>query len=422
MPLKPVGSALKRCSGTHVMQFLLPLYDVRCITGMKRIAIIGAGAAGCFAAQRLRELCPRAEVTVFEAQDLPLKKVAVTGGGRCNLTNSFSLVSNLTEVYPRGHRLMKKLMYEWSQWDTMSWFEEHGVRLVTQEDECVFPLSQRAMEIVGVLRRGLDIRCGRRLTPADLPDYDAVVVTTGGGRDFSWFREQGLEIVQPVPSLFPFRLEPTGLEQLSGTLVADSAASIGGTPYHAGGITLITHNGVSGPCILRLSSYAARHLAECGYRAPLVMNWLGDASEQDAMDMLRGIALAQASRLVVNYRPEVLTSRHWEYMLGRAGIGREMRWGGMGRRQMNRMAAVLTSDTYTITGRVPHKEELVTAGGVSLTNVDAATLRCKSIPHLYFAGEVLDVDGVTGGFNLQAAWTMADAVARALARELGDAR
>ena len=150
---------------------------------MKRIAIIGAGAAGCFAAQRIRELCPQLEVRVFEAQDRPLKKVAVTGGGRCNLTNSFNLVGNLAEVYPRGHRLMKKLMYEWNQWDTMSWFEEHGVHLVTQEDECVFPRSQRAMEIVNVLRSGLDIQCSSRLTPDELLDYDAVVVTTGGARD-----------------------------------------------------------------------------------------------------------------------------------------------------------------------------------------------------------------------------------------------
>ncbi len=384
---------------------------------MNRIAIIGAGAAGCFVAQRIMELCPRAEVRVFEAQDRPLKKVAVTGGGRCNLTNSFNLVGNLAEVYPRGHRLMRKLMYEWSQWDTMSWFEEHGVRLVTQDDECVFHRSQNAMEIVNVLRSGLDIQCHSRITPDDLQGYDAVIVTTGGGRDFSWYQDHGLEIIPPVPSLFPFRLEPTGLEQLGGILVADSVASIGGTSFRATGTTLITHNGLSGPCILRLSSYAARHLAEHGYSAPLVMNWLGETSEQETLEMLRGIAVSQASRIVANYHPEALTSRHWEHLLSRAGIDREQRWSGVGRKQMNRLVAVLTADTYKIVGRVPHKEEFVTAGGISLTNVDSSTLRCKSIPHLYFAGEVLDVDGVTGGFNLQAAWTMADAVARAISNQ-----
>lgn len=385
-----------------------------------KIGIIGAGAAGCFAAQRIKELCPNSSVVLFEAQDRPLKKVAITGGGRCNLTNSFQLVGDLREVYPRGHQLMKRLMYSWSQWDTMSWFEERGVRLVTQDDECVFPQSQRAMEIVAVLKRGLDIRTGSRAGLDDLKDFDAIVVTTGGSRNFSWLESAGVEIVPPVPSLFPLRLDPTGLEQLSGALVADSVASIGGTNFRAEGITLITHNGLSGPCILRLSSYAARHLSECAYRAPLVMNWLGGITDADALDLLSGMASANGQKQVCNTHPEQLTSRHWEFLVGRAGIARDARWNGIGRKQMNRLANVLTSDQYQVTGRVPHKEEFVTAGGVSLRSVNATTLECKNRPGLYFAGEVLDVDGVTGGFNLQAAWTMADAVARAVAHRFSN--
>ncbi len=384
---------------------------------MSKIAIIGAGAAGCFAAQRIRELCPEVEVELFEAQDRPLKKVAITGGGRCNLTNSFEQVGDLREVYPRGHQLLKRLMYSWSQWDTMSWFEEHGVQLVTQEDECVFPKSQRAMEIVNTLKRGLTIHCGRRVALEDLEGYDAIVVTTGGSRNFAWLEKAGVEIVDPIPSLFPFKLQASGLEQLSGALVQDSVAMIGGTKFRAEGTTLITHNGVSGPCILRLSSYAARYLAEHGYVAPLVMNWLGDTSEQEALQILKDMAKENAQKLVANTHPEQLTSRHWEHLLQRAGIGREVRWSGVGQKQMNRLASVLTSDTYQIVGRVPHKEEFVTAGGVSLASVSSTTLECKTRSGLYFAGEVLDVDGVTGGFNLQAAWTMADAVARALAEK-----
>ena len=335
-----------------------------------RIAIIGAGAAGCFAAQRIHELCPGASVVIFEAQDRPLKKVAVTGGGRCNLTNSFQQVGDLREVYPRGNQLMKRLMYSWSQWDTMSWFEEHGVRLLTQDDECVFPQSQRAMEIVNVLKRGLDIRCAARVGLDEVQGYDAVVVTTGGSRNFSWLDACGV---------------------------------------------LITHSGVSGPCILRLSSYAARYLSDNSYRAPLVMNWLGGMSHDEVMEFLADMSVVHAQKLVCNTHPGQLTSRHWEYLVLRAGIGRDVRWNGVGRKQMNRLASVLVSDNYQITGRVPHKEEFVTAGGVSLRSVDAATLECKNRPGLFFAGEVLDVDGVTGGFNLQAAWTMADAVARAIA-------
>ena len=210
-------------------------------------------------------------------------------------------------------------------------------------------------------------------------------------------------------------MEPSGLEQLSGALVEDSVATIAGTKFRAQGITLVTHNGLSGPCILRLSSYAARHLSEQSYQAPLVMNWLGDTSEDEAMDLLNEMAMDSAQKLVCNTHPQQLTSRHWEFLVSRAGIGRDVRWSGVGRKQMNRLASVLTSDRYQITGRVPHKEEFVTAGGVSLRSVDSNTLECKTRPGLYFAGEVLDVDGVTGGFNLQAAWTMADAVARALA-------
>lgn len=384
---------------------------------MSKIAIIGAGAAGCFAAQRIKELCPGAEVELFEAQDRPLKKVAITGGGRCNLTNSFEQVGDLREVYPRGHQLLKRLMYAWSQWDTMSWFEERGVALVTQEDECVFPRSQRAMEIVNTLKRGLTIHCGRRTSLDDLKGYDAIIVTTGGSRTFSWLEDAGVEIVAPIPSLFPFKLQASGLEQLSGALVQDSVAMIGGTKFRAQGTTLITHNGVSGPCILRLSSYAARYLAEHGYTAPLVMNWLGDTTEEESLQMLKDMAKENAQKMVVNTHPEQLTSRHWEHLVQRAGIGKEVRWNGMGQKQMNRLASVLTSDTYQIVGRVPHKEEFVTAGGVSLNSVSSTTLECKTRPGLYFAGEVLDVDGVTGGFNLQAAWTMADAVARAVAEK-----
>lgn len=391
-----------------------------CIMHRRTIAIVGAGAAGCFAAQRIQELCADVEVVLFEAQDRPLKKVAITGGGRCNLTNSFQMVNNLRDVYPRGHQLMKRLMYSWNQWDTMSWFEEHGVHLVTQEDECVFPQSQRAMEIVGVLRDGLDIRCGCRTRLEDLQDFNAIVVTTGGARDFSWLEQSGVEIISPVPSLFPFRLEPTGLEQLSGALVENSIASLGGTKFRADGITLITHNGLSGPCILRLSSYAARYLAEQSYRAPLVMNWLGDTTEAEAIELLYAMSSGNGQKLVCNTHLSQLTSRHWEFLLSRAGIGHDMRWSGVGRKQMNRLASVLTSDMYQITGRVPHKEEFVTAGGVSLHSVESNTLECKTRPGLYFAGEVLDVDGVTGGFNLQAAWTMADTVARAVANRFNE--
>lgn len=383
-----------------------------CTMHKRRVAIIGAGAAGCFAAQRLRELSPHTEVIVFESQARPLRKVAITGGGRCNLTNTFQQVTDLRQVYPRGHQLMRRLMYSWSQWDTMSWFEDHGVKLVVQEDECVFPQSQNAMEIVQTLKAGLDIRCGIRARLEDMDDYDAIIVATGGSRDFSWLHTAGVDIVSPIPSLFPFKLQACGLEQLSGALVEDCTVSMAGTNFRSQGIMLITHNGLSGPCVLRLSSYAARYLAEHSYSAPIVVNWLGDATEQQAQDMLLSIASSNGQKQVSNTHPSFLTSRLWQFLLSRAGLNAGERWNSISRRQYNKLVSVLTSDQHQMVGRVPHKEEFVTAGGISLGSINPATLESKQRPGLYFAGEVLDVDGVTGGFNLQAAWTMADAVAR----------
>lgn len=408
---------------------------------MKKVAIIGAGAAGCFCAQRLREIAPEIHVELFEAHSKPLGKVAVTGGGRCNLTNSFAMIGDLREAYPRGFQLMRRLMHQWSQWDTMGWFEEHGVRLLTQDDECVFPVSQNAMEIVAVLRRGLDIHTSTRIDGLHFIEderawelsgvygkFDAVVVTTGGSRRFEWLLPLGLELEMPVPSLFPFRLEPSGLEALSGIVVDDAALMIPSTGFRAKGALLVTHNGLSGPAALRLSSYAARYLAGVNYKTQVLVNWLGDCNEEEARSMIREIADQNPSKLVASH-PMVcgssqggtagagLSSRHWHFLLERSGIGRDVRWNGVGKKLVNRLAATLVSDMYKVTGRVPHKEEFVTAGGVSLENLNAHTLQCKAIPGLYFAGEVCDVDGVTGGFNLQAAWTMADAVARSVSHD-----
>lgn len=382
----------------------------------RRVTIIGAGAAGCFLAQRLRDLCPKLSVVLYEKADKPLKKVAVTGGGRCNLTNSFALVDDLKWVYPRGHQLMKRLLRGWSHWDTMSWFEQRGIPLVTQDDECVFPVSQDAMDIVRTLQKGLDIRCNTRIHLADYlrerRQGDILVITTGGARDFSWLDALHLEIVPPIPSLFPLRLQPSGLESLMGIVIEDASVALTGTKFRASGPLLITHFGVSGPAILRLSSYAARHLHDCGYQASLCINWMGEYSEDDVRDQLLEQQQQHASRQVSFCR--LFTERHWLFLLQRAGLRRDMRWNALNQKQINRLVTTLTSDTYEVTGRAPHKEEFVTAGGVALSNINPGTLECKNHPGIYFAGEVLDVDGITGGFNLQAAWSMANAIAQNL--------
>ena len=396
---------------------------------MYRIAVIGAGAAGCFCAAELRRRIPDAPVDVFEAGPKPLAKVAITGGGRCNLTNSFEGIRSLSEVYPRGERLMKRLLHVFSQEDTWCWFEAAGVPLVLQEDHCVFPRSQDAMDIVRALLRKMDGTHLRLRTPVTsvMPGltghllvngepYDAVVVTTGGAPKGLPLLE-GLEIewVPTVPSLFTFTIRDEALRSLMG-LVVDASLSIPGTPFKSSGPLLITDWGLSGPAVLKLSSYAARHLHDAGYQAPLCVNWLA-MGEAEVRSILQNIAEVNPRKQVVNTPPAGLQSRLWNHLTVRAGLREDIRWAELGSKGMNRLVATLTQDIYTIAGKTKFREEFVTCGGVALSNVNPATLESKTYPGLYFAGEVLDIDAVTGGFNLQAAWTTGYVAAQSIASQ-----
>lgn len=388
-----------------------------------RIAIIGAGAAGCFCAVNLKRMHPATDISVIERSSRPLAKVAITGGGRCNITNSFRNVVDLREVYPRGARLMQRLFRQFSPDDTMQWWEEAGVPLIVQDDQCVFPRSQNAMQVVNTLlqamqEQGVRIRTGAKVTNIqptnegfdvtfnnETEHFDKVVVTTGGSP-----RTEGLSflpdlrIEQPVPSLFAMNIDDEPLHELTGIVVPDIPVSIAGTKFKAQGELLITHFGLSGPAMLRLSSYAARHLAERDFRVTLCINWMQGRTEDEVRRLLRNYG--QSRRQVTNLRPEHLTARHWSMLLAHAGVPESRRWDTLPPKELNRLTAILTADTYATAGRRTHKTEFVTCGGVALSEIDSNTLECKQYPGLYLAGEVLDVDAVTGGFNLQAAWTM----------------
>ena len=395
---------------------------------MRRVAIIGAGAAGCFCASQLREMAPELSVTVFEAGRKPLAKVAITGGGRCNLTNSFEGIRSLSEAYPRGERVMKRALKAFSQEDTIRWFSARGVPCVLQEDHCWFPASQDAMDIVRCLLRGMqgaDIRLGckvQRIEPAtqagylvDGEPFDAVVVTSGGApKGLPFLESLGLEIVPPVPSLFTFTVGDPALRSLMG-LVVPAAVSLSGTPFKADGPLLITDWGLSGPAALKLSSYAARHLAVTGYKGTLAVNWL-TVNEQQMRERLLEAASAHPQKLLTSTPPERLPGRLWEHLLAKAGLRSNLRWAELGAKGLNRLVATLTCDTYPLAGKSRFREEFVTAGGVALSNIDPGTLECKAHPGLYFAGEVLDIDAITGGFNLQAAWSTGHVVATSLSR------
>ena len=394
-----------------------------------KTAIIGGGAAGFFTAINLKEMMPEMVVVIFERGNRVLAKVEISGGGRCNCTNSFASVRDLSHVYPRGHRLMKRLMKQFDQRDAYEWFERRGVALTTQDDECVFPVSQDSHSIINCFlnesaRLGVEIRKNVKITSLeDLVEYDYVAVTTGGmsrstakaTTDGGLF--EGVEIVPPVPSLFTFNIADEALRGLMGTVVEGVMVMIPGTKMRASGPLLVTHWGMSGPAILKLSSYAARLLAEHGYRMPLIVNWTGRTEEEVKTELME-ITMQNPNKQLANVRPFGLPSRLWNYLLEKSlGERSASRWIHLNKKELNRLVNVLLLDTYEINGRAAFKDEFVTCGGVSLSCLNASTLEfvAGKSPRRFFAGEVLDVDGVTGGFNFQAAWTTGFAVAKAIA-------
>lgn len=439
----------------------------------KKVAVIGGGAAGCFAAVNMKEMNPDLDVTVYEAGPELLAKVAVTGGGRCNLTNSFAEVRSIESVYPRGSRLMKRLLREFSNTDVCDWFEGRGVRLVTQSDQCVFPKSQQSSEIIetlvaGMKSAGVNVAVSHRLTSVLDTDgdkqgryklsfdtgcgtekhqteiyADIVLITTGGSpkkSGLSMLDGLGLEIIDPVPSLFSFNIgAPEALAEirrgrgvqvaLTGTRKRDGELSalmgivtenvvtgLAGTKFRAEGPLLITDWGMSGPAVLKLSSYAAKYLAEQNYSAELMVNWAGKIAVPELESVLSCISSSASRKMSANVGPDFLNNRLWTYLLHRAGIPADRRWAEIGSKGLNRIISTLTSDIYPVVGRNKFKGEFVTCGGVSLADIDPKTLESRQHPGLYFAGEVTDVDAVTGGFNLQAAWTMGWVAARAIAQ------
>ncbi len=427
-----------------------------------KTAIIGGGAAGFFLAITLKELCPQMHVTIFERSQHLLRKVKVSGGGRCNCTNTFEDVRDLSAVYPRGHRLMKRLLKGFSERDAYAWFECHGVPLTVQPDHCVFPAAQDSQAIIDCFLRharrlSIDLRLSTPITsvtpaspllvttpssattpsvstegsPEGSPEgFDFVALTTGGQPrldSLRWLADLGHEIEPPVPSLFTFSIEDPALRALMGTVVEGAIASIPGTKFRATGPLLITHWGVSGPAILKLSSYAARHLADNAYRAPLAINWTG-LNEEQARAELTALLAANPRKQLATLRPFGLPSRLWHYLLSKATASSTSAPASstlasspaeaLSKKTLNRLVALLTADAYTIASRAPFKDEFVTCGGVALSAVNPSTLESRHCPHLYFAGELLDIDGITGGFNFQAAWTTAHTVAHTIAATL----
>lgn len=400
----------------------------------KHLIVIGGGAAGIFCAVNAARMSPGLRVTVLEKTGKVLSKVKVSGGGRCNVTHACFDIAEMAKRYPRGQHFVRKAFHSWFTTDTMEWFRERGVELKAEEDGRMFPVTDTSQTIIDCLMKevnayGVEVWMHAEVknVAADGGGFVATggrrfVVRLGDGRDlpadyvciacggypksgmFDWIRELGHGIEEPVPSLFTFNTPGNPIVGLMGVSMPAVQVKVAGSKLVEKGPVLITHWGLSGPGVLRLSAWGARELAERGYSFDIQVNWI-DMTEAVAKERLQDMRQERAGQAVAGRNPFGAPQRLWEHWLGVAGIGMGVRWADLPAREQNRLVSLLCAGSFAVKGKTTFKEEFVTAGGVRLSEVDAGSFESKKVPGLYFAGEILDVDGVTGGFNFQHAWT-----------------
>ena len=391
--------------------------------GVRNVAVIGGGAAGFFAALSAAHHHPESRVTLFEKTGKLLSKVKVSGGGRCNVTHACFSPSAFAKHYPRGGRQLKKAFGTFSAQDTIDWFTERGVPLKTEDDGRMFPVANTSEAVIDCLlgearSAGIDIRMKapvQSIQPLDGggfdlhgEQFDRVIVATGGSpkaTGFDWLVALGHTISAPVPSLFTFNMPGETITERMGLVVKDAIVRIQGTKLSHQGPVLITHWGMSGPAVLKLSAWGARELAERDYGFTIQVNWIGVTNEADVLAKLEEALPGMLKKKMANACPFDLPKNFWIHALEKAGIDPDSPWAELGKKARNRLINGLLNDTYTVAGKTTFKEEFVTCGGVTLGEVDFHTMESRVVPGLHFAGEVLDVDGITGGFNFQAAWT-----------------
>ena len=400
------------------------------------IAIIGGGAAGFFAAIHAKTNFPEAEVTIFEKTSKVLAKVKISGGGRCNVTNAAESLEELLQAYPRGKRVLKSAFYHFNNRDMIKWLHKRNVETIVQDDKCVFPKSQQSQSIIDCFlaeTKQLDIQI--RLNQAVLAleqskndkiklsfkegseVFDKVIVTTGGSpkrKGLLWLEKLGHKIEEPVPSLFTFNMPNEKVTSLMGVVVQNVQVKIQGTKFTASGPLLITHWGMSGPAILILSAFGARELYHRNYRFSIQVNWIYMFDFNIVKTELIAIQKTHPKKQMQKIKPFGLPNRLWVYLLEKLQISPEKKWIEIGNKTINKIVNILTNDTYDVNGKTTFKEEFVTCGGISLKSINTKNLQSKAIKNLYFAGEVLDVDGITGGFNFQAAWSTGFVAAKLL--------
>ncbi len=389
--------------------------------------MIGGGAAGFFCAVNAARLHKGLQVILLEKSGKLLSKVKVSGGGRCNVTHSCFDIDDMSRNYPRGSSFIRKAFYKFFTRDTINWFEERGVVMKTEKDSRMFPVTDSSQTIIDCLlkeaeRYAVEIKMNtgvEKLAPSGngfhiqtsngkMLETDYVCVACGGYPRismFNWLSETGHTIEEPVPSLFTFNLPGNPITKLMGVSVPNAKVKITGTKLEENGPLLITHWGLSGPVVLRLSAWGARELAKMNWNFSIRINWVNELDERQAAEKLSTLRFDHASQKISGKNNFDLPQRLWEFLVMIAGIDPGKRWADLPAKQQNRLAKEMTGMEFSVKGKTTFKEEFVTAGGIKLSEVDPNTMMSKKHPGLFFAGEILDVDGITGGFNFQHAWT-----------------
>lgn len=404
----------------------------------QKIIVIGGGAAGFFAAVNIAQKHPELEVVLLEKSNKLLSKVSVSGGGRCNVTHACFDNSILIKNYPRGEKELRNVFSRFTTTDTINWFKQRGVELKTEEDGRMFPVSNTSETIVQCLlkeaeKHGVNIKLGVDIIAIEKKTDDAFTLHANGGGSFScnklviatggnskesayyWLEKLGHTIIKPVPSLFTFNIPNNPVTELMGVSVPFAKVKVAGTKLETDGPLLITHWGLSGPAILKASAWGARTLSEMNYQFTALVNWLPKHTDEKLRIEFNNQREENASKTVLNNGPFELPKRLWEFLCKKANIPDTMRWADLPKKNANVLVNNLLNDEYKIQGKTTFKEEFVTCGGVSLKEIELTRMESKLLPGLFFAGEVIDVDGITGGFNFQNAWSTAWVVSQNIA-------
>ena len=392
---------------------------------MKSIAVIGGGAAGFFAA--IHAAYNGNDVTIFEKGSSVLNKVRISGGGRCNVTHACFDVNELVKFYPRGAKELIGAFHRFNTNRTIDWFESRDVELKTEDDGRMFPVTDSSQTIIDCLLKEAKRNCVEikmqcsvisvakvneqfvlKFADNTKKNFDVVIVAAGGypsTKSYDWLRSLGLSIIEPVPSLFTFNIPNSPFKGLEGLSVEEALVTVSDSKFNYSGPLLVTHWGVSGPAVLKTSAFAAQHIHDLGYNFKAIINFIPSLSDDELEELLNQQKKLHPAKKVFSKLFNQLPNRLWERLCTTAGITESVQFANISKQQMQALEKNISAHELNVQGKTTFKEEFVTCGGVDLKEIDMKTMQSKKVPGLFFAGEVLNIDGVTGGFNFQAAWT-----------------